>query len=46
MLLALRDEKGTIESGAWYQMAVGGAVLAERVKIVKDSATTSSTSNM
>jgi hypothetical protein len=41
MLLALRDERGTIESGAWYQMAVGGAVLAElvlaeRVQIVKD----------
>ena len=29
MLLALRDEKGTIASGAMYQHAIGGAVLAE-----------------
>jgi len=41
MLLALRDEKGTIETGAWYQQAVGGAVLAElvmeeRLKIATD----------
>ena len=41
MLLALRDEKGTIETGAWYQQAVGGAVLAElvmeeRLKIAHD----------
>ena len=41
MLLALRDEKGTIETGAWYQQAVGGAVLAElvmeeRLKIAPD----------
>jgi hypothetical protein len=32
MLLALRDEKGTIESGApMYQYAIGGAILAELV---------------
>ena len=41
MLLALRDEKGTIETGAWYQQAAGGAVLAElvmeeRLKIAPD----------
>ena len=29
MLLALRDEEGTIASGAMYQYAIGGAVLAE-----------------
>jgi len=29
MLLALRDEEGTVESGAMYQYAVGGAILAE-----------------
>jgi hypothetical protein len=29
MLLALRDEKGTIASGAMYKHAIGGAVLAE-----------------
>lgn len=29
MLLALRDEKGTIESGAMYKYAIGGAVLAD-----------------
>lgn len=41
MLLALRDEQGTVEMGAWYQQAVGGAVLAElflaeRVRLVRD----------
>lgn len=40
MLLALREDKGTIEMGAWYQQAVGGAVLAElaldeRVRLVE-----------
>jgi Golgi phosphoprotein 3 len=29
LLLALRDEKGTIASGTLYQYAIGGAVLAE-----------------
>lgn len=29
MLLALRDEKGTVASGAMYSYAVGGAILAE-----------------
>jgi hypothetical protein len=29
MLLALRDEEGTIASGAMYKYAIGGAVLAE-----------------
>ncbi len=29
MLLALRDEEGTIVSGTMYQYAIGGAVLAE-----------------
>ncbi|MBN2133064.1 MAG: GPP34 family phosphoprotein [Sedimentisphaerales bacterium] len=29
MLLALRDKEGTVESGAMYQYAVGGAILAE-----------------
>ena len=29
MLLALRDEKGTIESGSMYQYAIGGAIVAE-----------------
>ena len=30
MLLALRDEKGTIESRAgWYSLAMGGALLSE-----------------
>jgi len=29
MLLALRDEEGTVESGAMYHYAVGGAILAE-----------------
>lgn len=29
MLLALRDEEGTVASGAMYNYAVGGAVLAE-----------------
>ena len=40
MLLALKDEKGTIASGAMYQYAIGGAVLAEllldhRIRIVE-----------
>ena len=29
MLLALRDKKGTVASGVWINLAVGGAVLAE-----------------
>lgn len=29
LLLALRDEKGTVASGAWYHLAIGGAILAE-----------------
>jgi len=29
MLLALRDEKGTIASGTMYQIAIGGAILSE-----------------
>ena len=29
MLLALRDEEGTIATGAWYQQAIAGAALAE-----------------
>lgn len=29
MLLALRDERGTVASGTMYSMALGGAVLAE-----------------
>ncbi len=29
MLLSLRDQKGTVESGAWYQQAIAGAILAE-----------------
>lgn len=29
MLLALRDEKGTIESGTMYQFAIAGAIIAE-----------------
>jgi len=29
MLLALRDEKGTIESGTMYQYAIAGAIIAE-----------------
>jgi len=29
MLLALRDEEGTVASGATYNYAVGGAILAE-----------------
>ena len=38
MLLALKDEEGTIASGAMYQYAVGGAMIAElllrqRIKI-------------
>jgi hypothetical protein len=40
MLLALRDEEGTIETGSLYQYAIGGAVIAElllneRIKIEK-----------
>jgi len=31
MLLALRDEKGTIESGTMYRYAIGGAILAELI---------------
>ena len=31
LLLALRDEAGTIEMGSMYQYAIGGAVLAELV---------------
>ena len=31
LLLALRDEEGTIEMGSMYQYAIGGAVLAELV---------------
>lgn len=39
MLLALREEKGTIEFGAWYTQAVGGGLVAElllegRVRVV------------
>ena len=29
MLLALSEERGTVELGAWYEQAVGAAVLAE-----------------
>ena len=29
MLLALRDEEGTIASGTMYQYAIGAAILAE-----------------
>ncbi len=29
LLLALSDKKGTIESGAWYQQAIAGAILSE-----------------
>jgi hypothetical protein len=29
MLLALRDETGVMESGAWYSFAMGGAILSE-----------------
>ena len=29
MLLALRDDKGTIEAGSMYQYAIGGAIIAE-----------------
>jgi hypothetical protein len=29
MLLSLRDNEGTIETGAWYHQAVAGAILAE-----------------
>lgn len=40
MLLALRDEEGTIDQGSMYQYAIGGAVVAElllneRIKIEK-----------
>ena len=40
LLLALSDDKGSIQSGAWYQQAVGGAILselllAERIAIKK-----------
>ena len=42
MLLALSDEKGTIEAGGtWYQQMVGGAVLAElaiagRIELIEE----------
>ena len=36
LLLALRDEKGTIASGTMYQYALGGAILAEL--LLKDPA--------
>ncbi len=29
LLLALRDDKGTVPGGAWYKQAIGGAILAE-----------------
>jgi hypothetical protein len=29
MLLALHDEKGTVASGTWYNLALGGAILSE-----------------
>lgn len=29
MLLALRDETGVMESGTWYRLAAGGAILSE-----------------
>jgi golgi phosphoprotein 3 len=29
VLLALRDDKGTPESGAWHHLAIGGAIMAE-----------------
>ena len=29
MLLALSDEKGTILSGSWYRLSLGGAILSE-----------------
>lgn len=29
LLIALRDDRGTIEAGTWYQYAMGGAILAE-----------------
>ena len=28
LLLALKDEEGTIASGTWYQQAIAGAILA------------------
>ena len=31
-LLALSDEKGTVETGNWYKQVVGGAVLAELMR--------------
>lgn len=31
-LLALSDEKGTVETGSWYKQVVGGAVLAELMR--------------
>ena len=42
LLLALRDDAGTIESGAWYKTAMGGAALAElliaeRIRIDKST---------
>lgn len=42
LLLALRDDEGTVESGAWYKTAMGGAALAEllmaeRIRIDKST---------
>ena len=39
MLLALQDEKGTLESGTMYTYGLGGAILAElllgeRIRVV------------
>lgn len=31
-LLALSDEKGTVETGSWYPQVIGGAVLAELMR--------------
>ena len=36
MLLALRDEEGTVVSGTMYQYAIGGAILADLLKTVFD----------
>ena len=33
MILALRDEKGTIELGTMYRFALGGAILTERIAV-------------
>ena len=42
LLLALKDDEGTVAGGTMYQYAIGGAliaelVMAERVTVVKDS---------